>query len=73
MQLIKDANGQVLNTGDSVIVVKDLKVKGSSSVVKAGTKVKNIRLIDSVDDHDISCKIDGIGSLNLKSSFVRKT
>lgn len=73
LQLIKDANGQVLNTGDSVIVVKDLKVKGSSSVVKAGTKVKNIRLIDSVDDHDISCKIDGIGSLNLKSSFVRKT
>lgn len=73
MQLIRDANGQVLNTGDSVIVVKDLKVKGSSSVVKAGTKVKNIKLIESVDDHDIACKIDGIGALNLKSTFVRKT
>ena len=70
--VIRDANGQVLNDGDSVTVIKELKIKGSSSVVKVGTKVKNIRLVDSDDGHDIACKIDGIGAINLKSEFVRK-
>lgn len=69
---IKDAHGNVLADGDTVIVIKDLKVKGSSSVVKGGTKVKNIRLVDGGDGHDISCKIDGFGSMNLKSEFVKK-
>ena len=69
-RLIKDANGNALNDGDTVTVIKDLKVKGSSSVVKIGTKVKNIRLVDG--DHDIDCKIDGIGAMKLKSQFVRK-
>jgi protein PhnA len=67
---VRDANGNVLQTGDSVIVIKDLKVKGSSLVVKGGTKVKNIRLVDG--DHDIDCKIDGIGAMQLKSEFVKK-
>ena len=67
---IKDAYGNVLNDGDTVTVIKDLKVKGSSSVVKVGTKVKNIRLVDG--DHDIDCKIDGIGAMKLKSDFVKK-
>ena len=66
----KDAFGNELNNGDSVSVIKDLKVKGSSSVVKVGTKVKNIRLIEG--DHDIDCKIDGFGSMQLKSEFVKK-
>ncbi|WP_348946158.1 zinc ribbon domain-containing protein YjdM [Chitinibacter sp. FCG-7] len=66
----KDANGNVLQDGDSVTVIKDLKVKGSSLVVKVGTKVKNIRLIDG--DHDIDCKIDGIGAMQLKTEFVKK-
>ena len=66
----KDANGNVLQDGDSVTVIKDLKVKGSSSVVKVGTKVRNIRLVDG--DHDIDCKIDGIGQMGLKSEFVKK-
>ncbi|MDP3636577.1 MAG: zinc ribbon domain-containing protein YjdM, partial [Azonexus sp.] len=61
----KDANGNVLQDGDSITVIKDLKIKGSSSVVKVGTKVKNIRLVDG--DHDIDCKIDGIGAMQLKS------
>lgn len=69
---IKDANGNVLADGDSVTVIKELRIKGSSSVVKVGTKVKNIRLVDGGDGHDIACKIDGIGSINLKSEFVRK-
>ena len=69
-RVIKDANGQVLNDGDAVTVIKDLKVKGSSLVVKVGTKVKNIRLIEG--DHDIDCKIDGIGAMQLKSQFVKK-
>ncbi|MBU5484162.1 alkylphosphonate utilization protein [Clostridium sp. MSJ-11] len=68
--VIKDANGNILNDGDSVTVIKDLKVKGSSLVVKIGTKVKNIRLVDG--DHDIDCKIDGIGAMKLKSEFVKK-
>lgn len=70
VKVIKDANGNVLNDGDTVTVIKDLKVKGSSSVVKVGTKVKNIRLVDG--DHDIDCKIDGIGPMKLKSAFVKK-
>lgn len=69
-RVIKDANGNVLNDGDSVTVIKDLKVKGSSSVVKIGTKVKSIRLVDG--DHDIDCKIDGFGAMQLKSEFVKK-
>jgi protein PhnA len=67
---IKDANGQILQDGDTVTVIKDLKVKGSSLVVKVGTKVKNIRLVDG--DHDIDCKIEGIGPMKLKSQFVKK-
>ena len=69
-RVYKDANGNVLADGDSVTVIKDLKLKGSSTVVKAGTKVKSIRLVD--EDHDIDCKIDGIGAMKLKSEFVRK-
>ena len=68
--LIKDANGNTLSDGDTVTVIKDLKVKGSSSVLKVGTKVKNIRLVQG--DHDIDCKIDGIGAMKLKSQFVKK-
>ena len=71
--VIKDANGNVLAEGDSVTVIKDLKVKGSSSVVKVGTKVRNIRLVqDATDGHDIDCKIEGFGAMRLKSAFVRK-
>ena len=69
-RVIKDANGTVLQDGDTITVIKDLKVKGTSLVVKVGTKVKNIRLVDG--DHDIDCKIDGIGAMKLKSEFVRK-
>lgn len=69
---VRDANGNPLADGDSVTVIKDLKVKGSSLVVKGGTKVKNIRLVDAVDGHNIACKIDGIGQMNLKSEFVKK-
>jgi protein PhnA len=69
-RVIRDANGNVLADGDAVTVIKDLKVKGSSSVVKVGTRVKNIRLVEG--DHDIDCKIDGIGAMKLKSMFVRK-
>ena len=67
---VRDSNGNVLQSGDTVVVIKDLKVKGSSLVVKGGTKVKNIRLVDG--DHDIDCKIDGIGAMQLKSEFVKK-
>ena len=67
---IKDGAGTLLQDGDTVTVIKDLKVKGSSLVVKIGTKVKNIRLVDG--DHDIDCKIDGFGAMKLKSEFVRK-
>ena len=66
----KDANGNPLQDGDTVTVIKDLKIKGSSLVVKVGTKVKNIRLVEG--DHDIDCKIDGIGAMQLKSEFVKK-
>ncbi len=68
--VVTDANGNALQNGDTVTVIKDLKVKGSSAVVKVGTKVKNIRLVDG--DHDIDCKIDGIGAMQLKSEFVKK-
>jgi protein PhnA len=69
-RVIKDANGNVLSDGDSVTVIKDLKVKGSSSTLKQGTKVKNIRLVDG--DHNIDCKIDGFGAMSLKSEYVKK-
>jgi protein PhnA len=68
--VVRDAYGNELQGGDSVTVIKDLKVKGSSSVVKVGTKVKNIRLVEG--DHDIDCKIEGIGAMQLKSEFVKK-
>lgn len=67
---IKDANGNILNNGDSVALIKDLKIKGSSSVIKAGTKIKNIQLVD--EDHNIDCKVDGFGKMGLKSEFVKK-
>ena len=70
MKVVKDANGNILNNGDTVTVIKDLKVKGSSSSVKIGTKVKNIRLVDG--DHDIDCTIEGFGAMSLKSEFVKK-
>lgn len=70
VKVVKDANGNVLQDGDTVSVIKDLKVKGSSSVVKIGTKVKNIRLVEG--DHDIDCKIEGFGAMSLKSEFVKK-
>ena len=67
---IRDSNGNVLQDGDSITVIKDLKVKGSSQVIKVGTKVKNVRLVEG--DHDIDCKIEGIGAMKLKSEFVKK-
>lgn len=70
-KVVRDAFGNPLADGDSVTVIKDLKVKGSSSVIKVGTKVKNIRLVDG--DHDIDCKIEGIGAMQLKSVFVKKS
>jgi protein PhnA len=69
-KVIKDANGNVLSDGDTITVIKDLKVKGSSSVLKQGTRVKNIRLVEG--DHNIDCKIDGFGPMKLKSEFVKK-
>lgn len=69
-KVVRDANGNELKDGDSVTVIKDLKIKGSSSVVKVGTKVRNIRLVEG--DHDIDCKIDGFGAMQLKSEFVKK-
>lgn len=68
--LVKDANGNILSDGDSVSIIKDLKVKGSSSSLKIGTKVNNIRLVEG--DHNIDCKIDGFGAMKLKSEFVKK-
>ncbi|MEO1889434.1 MAG: zinc ribbon domain-containing protein YjdM [Cycloclasticus sp.] len=68
--VVKDSNGNLLQDGDTITVIKDLKVKGSSAVVKVGTKVKNIRLVEG--DHDIDCKITGIGPMKLKSIFVKK-
>jgi len=68
--VVRDANGNVLSDGDTVSVIKDLKVKGTSSVVKIGTKVRNIRLVEG--DHNIDCKVDGIGPMSLKSEYVKK-
>ncbi len=70
VKVIVDAHGTVLNDGDMITVIKDLKIKGSSNVVKVGTKVKIIRLVDG--DHDIDCRIEGIGAMQLKSEFVKK-
>lgn len=69
-RVVRDAHGNELKDGDSVAVIKDLKIKGSSAVVKVGTRVKNIRLVDG--DHDIDCRIDGVGAMGLKSEFVKK-
>jgi len=69
--LVKDANGNLLSDGDTVAVIKDLKLKGSSSVLKVGTKVKNIRLVEG--DHNIDCRVPGIGAMSLKSEFVKKS
>jgi len=71
-RVVRDAVGNVLADGDTVTVVKDLKVKGSTSSIKVGTKVRNIRLVDGVGDHDIDCKVDGFGPMQLKSSVVKK-
>lgn len=71
-KVFTDSNGTVLEDGDDVIVIKDLKVKGASNPIKQGTKVKNIKLIDGVDDHDIDCKVDGFGQMYLKTEFVKK-
>lgn len=71
-KVIKDAVGNVLADGDTVTIIKDLKVKGSSSAIKVGTKVRNIRLVNGADGHDIDAKVDGFGSMMLKSSVVKK-
>jgi protein PhnA len=70
--VIKDAHGNVLQDGDSVVIIKDLPVKGAPKAIKAGTKVKNIRLTDGADGHNIDCKVDGFGAMALKSEFVKK-
>ena len=69
-KVVRDANGNILADGDTVILIKDLKVKGSSLVIKVGTKAKNIKIVEG--DHDIDCKIDGVGAMQLKSEFVKK-
>lgn len=71
-RVVRDSVGNVLADGDTVTVVKDLKVKGSATAIKVGTKVRNIRLIEPVDGHDIDCKVDGFGAMQLKSSVVKK-
>ena len=71
--IVKDANGTILQDGDDVTVIKDLKVKGSSSGIKVGTKVKNIRLVDGNDGHNIDCKVTGVGAIKLKQEFVKKS
>lgn len=71
-RVIRDAVGNVLADGDTVAVVKDLRLKGGSGVIKVGTKVRNIRLVDGVGDHDIECRVDGVGPLQLRSGVVRK-
>lgn len=70
---VKDANGATLKAGDDVTVIKDLKIKGSSSVVKVGTKIKNIRLVDSADNHNIDCKIPKIGAIKITPKYVKKS
>ncbi|MDP2771946.1 MAG: zinc ribbon domain-containing protein YjdM [Nocardioides sp.] len=72
VRVVKDSVGNVLADGDTVVVVKDLKVKGSATAIKVGTKVRNIRLVEGVGDHDIDCKVDGFGPMQLKSSVVKK-
>jgi protein PhnA len=69
---IRDANGAILQDGDSVTVIKDLKVKGSSSGIKVGTKIKGIRIVEGTDGHNIDCKVPGIGQIKLKQEFVKK-
>ncbi len=71
--IVKDANGNILQDGDSVTVIKDLKVKGSSSGIKVGTKIKGIRLVESDDGHNIDCKVPGVGAIKLKQEFVKKS
>ena len=71
-RVIKDASGNILNDGDHVTIIKDMKVKGSSNTLKVGTKVRGIRLVDGPGDHDIEARVDGFGPMNLKSSIVRK-
>lgn len=71
-KVVKDSAGNILVDGDTVTIIKDMKVKGSSSTLKVGTKVRNIRLVDGPGDHDIDAKIDGFGAMNLKSSIVKK-
>lgn len=71
-QLVRDSHGSILNDGDTITVIKDLKVKGSSDSIKKGTNIKSIRLIEPVDGHDIECKIPGFGQMKLKSEFVKK-
>jgi protein PhnA len=70
---VKDANGTILKSGDDVTIIKDLKIKGSSSTIKVGTKIKNIRLVESADDHNIDCKISGIGAIKIIPKFVKKS
>lgn len=70
--IVKDANGTILNDGDDVTVIKDLKVKGSSSGIKVGTKIKGIRLVEGNDGHNIDCKVPGVGAIKLKQEFVKK-
>ena len=70
--VVKDANGNVLQDGDTVVVIKDLKVKGSSGGIKVGTKIKNIRLVESNDGHNIDCKVPGVGAIKLKQIYVKK-
>ncbi len=70
---VKDSNGATLRSGDDVTITKDLKVKGSSSVVKVGTKIKGIRLVESADDHNIDCKIPGVGAIKITPKFVKKS
>lgn len=70
---VKDSNGATLRSGDDVTIIKDLKVKGSSSVVKVGTKIKNIRLVESADDHNIDCKITGVGAIKITPKYVKKS
>jgi protein PhnA len=70
---VKDSNGATLRSGDDVTIIKDLKVKGSSSVVKVGTKIKNIRLVESSDDHNIDCKIAGVGAIKITPKYVKKS
>ena len=70
--VVKDANGNILQDGDTVTVIKDLKVKGSANGIKVGTKIKNIRLVESNDGHNIDCKVPGVGAIKLKQEFVKK-